>query len=251
MISRPHHFRLLVTVALSLTSCVALAQLPGTPTAAHMSAAPSHPAELYDPVAQPPAVVKAGHARFTVLTPQLIRMEWTADRKFEDRPSLVFLNRHLPVPKFSQMHENAGASAELILETSNLTLRYNYTDNDNDSGKFSADNLHVELKVNGQTVTWHPGLEDTENLQGTTRTLDGALGGKTKEPIGPGLISRAGWVLVNDSTRPLFDSDDFRFTAGEKSPWPWVLQRPAGDRQDWYFFGYGHDYRQHSATSSR
>jgi alpha-glucosidase (family GH31 glycosyl hydrolase) len=244
MISRPHHFRLLVTVALSLTSCVALAQLPGTPTSEHTSAAPSHPAELYDPVAQPPAVVKAGHARFTVLTPQLIRMEWAADRKFEDRPSLVFLNRNLPVPKFSQMHENAGASAELILETSNLTLRYNYTDNDNDSGKFSADNLHVELKVNGQTVTWHPGLEDTENLQGTTRTLDGALGGKTKEPIGPGLISRAGWVLVDDSTRPLFDSDDFRFTAGEKSPWPWVLQRPAGDRQDWYFFGYGHDYRQ-------
>jgi alpha-glucosidase len=51
-------------------------------------------------------------------------------------------------------------------------------------------------------------------------------------------------VLVDDSTRPLFDSSDFSFKEGEKSPWPWVIERPAGERQDWYFFGYGHDYRQ-------
>jgi hypothetical protein len=107
MISRPRHFRLLVTLIVSLISSLAVAQSPRTSTSAHTSAAPSHPAELYDPVAQPRAVVKAGHARFTILTPQLIRMEWAADGKFEDHPSLVFLNRNLPVPKFSQMHENA------------------------------------------------------------------------------------------------------------------------------------------------
>ena len=49
---------------------------------------------------------------------------------------------------------------------------------------------------------------------------------------------------MDDSARPLFDSADFSFTKGENSPWPWVMQRPAGDRQDWYFFGYGHDYKQ-------
>ena len=27
------------------------------------------------------------------------------------------------------------------------------------------------------------------------------------------------------------------------SDWPWVTPRPAGKRQDLYFFGYGHDYR--------
>ncbi|MGH7995253.1 MAG: TIM-barrel domain-containing protein, partial [Opitutaceae bacterium] len=25
---------------------------------------------------------------------------------------------------------------------------------------------------------------------------------------------------------------------------PWVMERPPGDRQDWYFFGYGHHYRR-------
>ena len=64
------------------------------------------------------------------------------------------------------------------------------------------------------------------------------------EPIEPGLVSRSGWALVDDSTRPLFDSADFRFAEGEKSPWPWVMERPADEKAgtDLYFFGYGHDY---------
>ena len=191
-----------------------------------------------NPVADPRAVVIAGHARFTVLTPQLIRMEWSADGKFEDHASLVFLNRRLPVPKFTQ--EVSGK--RLTLKTSALTLTYT------GDGAFTPDNLSIQLTVEGQPVTWHPGLQDPENLQGTTRTLDGARGDKTREPIGQGLISRSGWVLVDDSTRPLFDSSDFRFLQGEKSPWPWVMERPASEQpgvyNDWYFFGYGHHYRQ-------
>jgi hypothetical protein len=54
--------------------------------------------EVYQPVADPAAVVTLEHARFTVLTPQLIRMEWAADSKFEDHASFAFLNRRLPVP---------------------------------------------------------------------------------------------------------------------------------------------------------
>ena len=76
-------------------------------------------------------------------------------------------------------------------------------------------------------------MTDTENLQGTTRTLDGARRiGRPKNRSKQGLISRSGWALVDDSTRPLFDSANFNFNEGEKSPWPWVMERPAGDRQD-------------------
>lgn len=35
-----------------------------------------------NPKADPRAVVEAGNARFTVLTPQLIRMEWSEDGPF-------------------------------------------------------------------------------------------------------------------------------------------------------------------------
>jgi len=189
---------------------------------------------LYDPVADPQAVHKVCNARFTVLTPRLIRMEWADDGKFEDHASLVFLNRKLPVPPSGSTNDRLGT---IRLYTDDLKLIYDGCD------KFGPTNLSVTFELNGKAVTWHPGMPDTGNLQGTTRTLDGALGGKTKEPMDPGLISRDGWVVVDDSTRALFNNNDFRFDQGDKSTWPWVSERPKGDRQDWYFFGYGHDYK--------
>ncbi|HZP04087.1 MAG TPA: TIM-barrel domain-containing protein [Terracidiphilus sp.] len=197
-----------------------------------------------DPVADPRAVVVAGNARFTVLTPQLIRMEWSADGKFEDHASFVFINRKLPVPKFESRNEVNGPDKALTLQTGDLILTYRPSGD----GHFTADNLSITFKLYDRPVVWHPGLEDTQNLLGTTRTLDGARGSQTREPIEQGLVSRSGWALVDDSTRPLFDSADFRFLAGEKSPWPWVMERPAhenpGSYVDWYFFGYGHDCRK-------
>ena len=196
------------------------------------------PEAAYSPVADPKAVVVMGHARFTVLTPQLIRMEWAADGKFEDHASFVFLNRRLPVPTFTAKRDGD----QLRIDTGALRLIYNA--GAPEDGKFSPEDLGISFRLDGKRVSWQAGMADTGNLQGTTRTLDGALGSKTKEPMGEGLISRDGWALVDDSTRPLFDSDNFTFAQGEKSEWPWVMLRPVGDRQDWYFFGYGHDYKQ-------
>ncbi|HET7102963.1 MAG TPA: TIM-barrel domain-containing protein, partial [Terracidiphilus sp.] len=200
---------------------------------------------LYNPVADPKAVVTFGHARFTVLTPQLIRMEWSDTDTFEDHASFVFLNRRLFVPAF----EHTITGRTLTIRTSALTLSYtNAGHADVADAGFTPENLTISLSVDSKPVVWHPGMKDPGNLEGTTRTLDEALGSHTKEPIGQGLVSRTGWALVDDSTRPLFDSADFSFTRGEKSPWPWVVERPSSERpgayQDWYFFGYGHDYRK-------
>ena len=178
--------------------------------------------EKWNPVADPKAIVIERSARFTVLTPRLVRMEWAADGRFEDHASLVFVNRRLPVPDFSTMRENGW----LVLRTRQLTVRYK-----SGGGKFSSDNLRAQFDLNGDTVTWTPDMEDKGNLQGTIRTLDGVKG---SAPLGSGLISRDGWVVVDDSERPLFDNSD----------WPWVMERPKGKRQDLYLFAYGHDYKQ-------
>ena len=77
--------------AVETSSAVAAAS--ATPTVP-----PAHTGDVTDPVADPKAVVVLGKVRFTVLTPQLIRMEWAADGKFEDHASFVFINRCLPVP---------------------------------------------------------------------------------------------------------------------------------------------------------
>ncbi len=175
-----------------------------------------------NPVADPAAIITDGNARFTILTPQLIRMEWSADGKFEDHASMVFLNRKMPVPKFVE----TDSGGQKIIKTDKLTLQYQYS-----KEEFSPENLSIKFNLNGKEVVWKPGMKDTGNLLGTTRTLDGVEGATSLEP---GLLSRDGWVLVDDSARPLFDNSD----------WPWVMARPEGKRQDWYFFGYGHDYRQ-------
>jgi alpha-glucosidase len=195
-----------------------------------------------NPAADLGAVVVIGHARFTVLTAEMVRMEWAADGKFEDHASFVFVNRRLAVPYFVKRIEQSAAGQTLTLKTSALELKYVAVTGT--EGKFNANNLSVAFTLNGDLHTWHPGTPDTGNLLGTTRTLDGALGEKTKEPIEPGLISRDGWAVVDDSTRPLFDSADFTFSQREQSPWPWVMERPTGDREDWYFFGYGHNYKK-------
>ena len=223
---------------LLLTICLIVTLAPMRATAAQTSGSASNIPGVYTPAADPNAVVMHGNARFTVLTPQLIRMEWAADDQFEDHASLVFLNRRLAVPRFT----SNAAQDDVTIKTDALELSYHPAPNSD--GKFSSDNLEIKFTLNGQPVVWHPGMPETGNLMGTTRTLDEALGSKTKEPIEPGLVSRDGWTVVDDSTRPLFDSSDFSFVNGEESPWPWVIERLAGDRQDWYFFGYGHDYKQ-------
>ena len=176
--------------------------------------------DVTDPRPDERAVVTAGLARFTVLTPHMIRLEWAADGQFEDRPSLVFLNRRLPVPNFRQRSEDGW----LVIETDELRLRFL-----NDGQPFDSANLEIRLLLDGRSVVWRPGTPDTANLGGTIRTLDGVRG---PVPLEPGLLSRDGWVLIDDSERPLFDDGE----------WPWVMARPTGDRRDWYFFGYGHEY---------
>jgi alpha-glucosidase len=182
---------------------------------------PATAEQKWDPVADPKAVVVEGQARFTVLTPRLVRMEWAADGQFEDHASLVFVNRRLPVPDFRTAHEDGW----LVMRTGSLTIWYQPRDG------FDSGNLRAEFKLNGRDVTWTPGMEDKGNLQGTIRTLDGVKG---STPLGSGLISRDGWVVIDDSDRALFDNSD----------WPWVMERPKGKRQDLYLFAYGHDYKQ-------
>jgi alpha-glucosidase (family GH31 glycosyl hydrolase) len=190
-------------------------------------------AQIYNPVSNHEATVVVGNARFTVLTPNTIRIEWAQNAKFEDKASLTFVNRNLPVPFFTKKE----TKSTFVIKTNTLTLIYIKGDI-----PFSKDNLKIEFKKNGKIEKWIPGLEDAKNLLGTTRTLDNCNGGtimnkdgKTSEPVvlENGIISRNGWQFIDDSKRPLFDNSD----------WAWVNERPNKNLQDWYFLFYGDDYK--------
>ena len=186
------------------------------------------PAE--NPVASKEATVVCGNARFTVLTSRMIRMEWSADGAFEDRATLAIVNRNLPVPAFKASKSGKGVT----IKTADVTLKYN------GKGKFDAKNLSVSFKMNGKPVKWVPGASADGNLMGTFRTLDGCKGfdqiNYKGDPYEPGILSRDGWAIVDESERHVLTEDS--------SDWgEWVSARPEGDRIDWYIFAYGHDYK--------
>ena len=191
-------------------------------------------AQTYEPLADPSAVVTCGNARFTVLTPRLVRMEWAADGQFEDRATLAVVNRRLEVPQFRTQKKKDGVT----IRTSDLTLTYK------GNGDFTQENLKVEFTMADpkapkgvRKVVWTPGADDSGNLLGTTRTLDGCDGVKTKEPYDKGILSRDGWAVLDESSRPVLREDD--------SDWKtWVEERNDTQRSDLYIFAYGHDYKQ-------
>ncbi len=184
-----------------------------------------------NPKADERAQVVAGNARFTVLTPQMIRMEWSEDGKFEDRATLTFVNRKLEVPQFKVRQ----TKSKLTITTSHVTLTYIK------GAKFSAENLKADILVAGKKTKWHYGDKDSLNLMGTMRTLDGYYGANPitargrKSRMELGLLSRGGWSVVDDSQRHLL--------VPVESHWKqWVECRPEGDRLDLYLFAYGHEY---------
>src|SRR5262245_48446384 len=145
---------------------------------------PLPPVPSFKPVANPKSVVRAPNVRFTVLTDRIIRIEYSDENIFEDRPSQVFWYREQPVPKFKKKVTDKVVE----IETDYLLLVYKI----GGSG-FTPKNLRIKLKQN--KVTWYYGESAVKggNLKGTARTLDG-VAGKTK--LEDGLVSRVGWSVV-------------------------------------------------------
>jgi hypothetical protein len=173
------------------------------------------------------AQVRDGHARFTVLTPMLIRLEYADDDRFEDRTTQTVPTRDVPVPAFTTAVEDG----KRVIRTGALTLRYQQ-----ESGPFTPQNLSIELHKAGETVTvqpdWTPGAQAANSIGGWRRSLDNE---QDPQPLHEGLLSRSGWSLLDDTRTVIMPGSSSAFEA-----------RPArsGAYQDGYFFGYGLDYAQ-------
>ena len=163
------------------------------------------------------AVVKGKNYRFTVLTPALVRMEYSETGVFVDSPTQTVMNRSFPVPAF-RVEET---EQELLIITDCLRLKYN-------KQAFSASGL--QIRVTGQryarSAMWYYG-DEPRDLLGTARTLDRVDG---SIPLEHGVLSAAMWSLLDDSGTLLLND------AG------WVEQRKDPDAKDLYFFGYGLEY---------
>jgi hypothetical protein len=180
---------------------------------------PPHFRLSFQPVADVRAMVLGPHVRFGVLTPHLIRLEYSPNDAFEDRASQAFWYRQQAVPDFEVARSDSG----IEIETEHLHLSYQ----DRGVG-FAPETLSITLKESG--TVWHYGDRDAQNLLGTTRTLDGAKG---YVALDQGLLSRSGWAVVDDSSSLVFDAQG------------WLQSRAAPpEARDLYFFGHGHEFQR-------
>ena len=167
--------------------------------------------------------ILSGNVRIRILSPSLARLEYSPSRSFADSPTAVVLNRNWTPPKVSARTD----SGWIILSSEGMTVRYRPG-----SGPFTRDGLSVQWKAGGLTGKWAPGDSDTRNLGGISSSLDGARKGKLPLQL-PGILSRSGYFLLDDSGTPLWDG------AAQ-----WIAARGDSGNQDWYFFAYGKDYRR-------
>lgn len=166
--------------------------------------------------AEDAAIIQGEKYRFTVLTEEMIRLEYCEDGKFEDRATQCVIDRKFKVPEY-QVIDNEE-SLEII--TDKIHLVYN-------KQKFTDYGLSVQVRGNISVYhsIWHFGEEATD-LRGTARTLDEADGAIELEH---GIISRFGYGILDDSRSLVITEDG------------WVEPRKE-DCIDIYFLGYGHEY---------
>jgi alpha-glucosidase (family GH31 glycosyl hydrolase) len=165
------------------------------------------------------SAVLDGQARFEILAPNLVRMEYSPGGRFTDEPTTAVQKRDWP--------ETASTTSRtdgwLEIKTARLSLRYR-----SGSGAFTASNLVVHWRDEDGEHSWKPGDKDDRNLGG----IAGDIAGRAVEGQEPGPLSRNGFYLLDDSRTAIWDR------AIE-----WVRPRPEQAGQDWYFFAYGRDFK--------
>ncbi len=195
-----------------------------------------------NPVAKPESTVISGNARFTVLTPEMIRIEYSDKAQFEDQATFAIINREMDeVPDFSKSED----AEFMYINTDKLALKYRKgTDPRIQEGV--NNNLTITLNHNGNKEVWYPGKPDPLNLKGTCRTLDGSDGDNKRSQLENGIISRSGWAVIDDSwnNRRPDGSRSFALTPNSEVGFDWWTERKDPDALDLYFFGYGSDYKK-------
>lgn len=191
--------------------------MTGIPDRFHLSTAPLAPDS---------AIVQGDNHRITVLTPQLVRIEWSPSGSFTDQPTQTVLNRDFPPCDFTVTDEDS----RLQIITEHLHLSYN-------KQYPSRDGLSVTGKGNYHSVwryTEEPNSKFADylgvptNLKGTARTLDVADGAIDLEN---GLVSTLGIASLDDSKCLPLDDDS------------WPIPREEG-AVDLYVFAHGTNFAQ-------
>jgi len=156
--------------------------------------------------------------RFTVLSPRLIRLEYSSDGIFEDRATSLVVNRKFPKTEFF-----VTESDTLIqVSTSVFTLTY-VKDKEI---KSTALGSNIKASINGTDIEWQVNNPEVKNLRTINYSIDSI---KDKIILDKGLYSLDGFCILDDSKSLVLDENDT------------FVERREGI-QDLYLFLYNKDF---------
>ena len=166
------------------------------------------------------AIYKGIKYRITVLSEILVRLEYSENGNFEDRPTELARFRDFDVPRVLVTEDDR----HLTLETKYFELSYDkempFT-----GTKLSPDQ-YLKVKLVGTDKMWFFGQAEARNFKGTCTSLDDKL---SIPKLEKGLYSTDGFVSLDDSNNLIFNKDG---SVGKRSD----------TRIDTYLFMYRKDF---------
>ena len=131
--------------------------------------------------------------RFTFLTERLIRLEYSADGVFEDRPSLRVIYRKFPKVNFNM------SQSEMLLQVTTSYFTLDYVKEQSFQG-----NNNLKITLNNTERIWTYNNKEIRNFGGINYSLDDFTGNLKLEK---GLYSTDGFAVLNDSDSSLIDEN--------------------------------------------
>ena len=159
-------------------------------------------------------IILGNKYRITILTPELVRFEYSDNNIFEDNSTQLVWNRNFKKVAF----EVKNVKNNIVIKTSKIEIRYNQKE-------LSNKGFSIKLLSNGFTYNYG---DEIDNLMGTARTLDRTNGDNVT--LSKGILSRDGIALLEDNSGVILSKDG------------WIKER--NNIVDIYFFCYGHEYRK-------
>ena len=136
------------------------------------------------------SVLKGNKYRITVLTERLLRLEYSQDGKFEDRPSELVWNRHLPKPNFKVEEDN------YLLQITTSSFKLQYIKEKEFLGSKIAPTKNLKIELTDTDKVWYYGHPEIRNY-GASDAMEENTKGKIK--FTKGLYSLDGFVSIDDS----------------------------------------------------
>lgn len=164
-------------------------------------------------------IVAGTHYRFTVLTPRVIRLEYSATGVFTDAPTELIWYRDLPNTKF-KTNEN-GNNLEIITDYFKLT----YIKEQPFAGNKVNPSANLKVELLNTDRSWYFGHPEVRNFGLPKTTLDDA---NIKQK---GLYSADGIASIDDSQSRIFNEDGTSALRGS-------------EEIDIYLFMYNQDFEE-------